>query len=841
MDFAEGFGVSDKKLFAVRDQVIARAKEYQARGLSDSFFKRQTIKFKSLFTNSAKTDQEIMDEIYIDAYATCYLAIQEAMKDKKITPYDVQIEAALVMKDKNIAEMKTGEGKTIAGLMPIYLKALCGKGVHVMTSNEYLSQRDYEESKKTFELLGLTSGLLPKKDKKDDNNIAQKQRAYECDITYGEVREFVFDDLRDKTVDKLSDQVSYGRHSYAILDEIDSFLIDESLSPCVLSKTVSGEENKQLIQELDIARSIIEDPEFKTYIIKQEELGTMNVGLKNVRTSNYGCVVYPDNVEITDKGSDIIYKKIKQLSPQLPPNLSGVNDIIYWVDLVKLLLKSKHILKKGVHYEITEQEKNGKKEKKISLYSLSTGRLSPNKRYSGGEQECLEYLHHLKLSQPGITTASTTYPAFFKQYLEFSGMTGTAKAEASEFLSEYDLGMRQIRERIPGKLKDNGYIIYETEEEKNNAILAMVFAKSVAPGRATLIGTTSSETADKLAQKFEAVFKAKNFSFPMQVLSGTQSRDEAQKIAQAGKPRSITIATNMAGRGTDIKLDERTLKPDPKDPSEAGLMVVLSDFYLDERTHDQFVGRAARKGQPGSAVTILSLEDPIMKYLGIGLSQEHGKKGVPLDEKLTKQIVKELEKYRKIDHGSKQQTRKWNNNCGMIEQEMFQEIYQTRQTLLSEKDLLGRLESLAPRFSEVLETEVEQKGFLHLKTYWDAANVVLPLKEQCKQDPQSLKTELERTYLDSLSTITPEETEQVRKEILKTYDSKWQDMLGGIEFTRKSMTAESGGNNSTAFWSNYIRELDKQVKQFMDDVQTSIVEIVAKKASKAVVNGGKTI
>lgn len=539
-----GEGKALKRLESKADAVLALADEMAA--LSDDALKAKTDEFKERYAKG-----ETLDELLVEAFATAREAARRTIGEY---PYRVQIMGAMAMHDGDIAEMRTGEGKTLTSTMCIYLNALAGKGVHVVTVNDYLAGRDAEWMGQIYRFLGMSVGVNSR-----PLSPAEKRAAFACDITYTTNSELGFDYLRDNMVTDIKDRVLRGLH-VAIVDEVDSILIDESRTPLIISGGAKKTANLYL-QADAFAKRLQED--------------------------DYEIDEKTKQIMLTEKGVNNAEAYFKV------DNLYDVNHT-QLVHHITQALKANYIMKNEVEYVVQDDE--------VVIVDQFTGRTMPGRAYSDGLHQAIEAKEGVSIKEETSTLATITYQNFFRLYDKLAGMTGTAKTEEEEFLDIYNMRVVEIPTNRPILRVDYPDAIFASPELKYAALVNEV-KELYAKGQPVLVGTISvesSELVDKLLNK-EGI--------PHEVLNAKNHAREAEIIAKAGRPKSVTIATNMAGRGTDIKLTEES-------KALGGLVVLGSERHESRRIDNQLRGRSGRQGDPGYSRFYVSLRDELMIRFG---------------------------------------------------------------------------------------------------------------------------------------------------------------------------------------------------------------------------------
>jgi len=569
------FGTKSQRDLKKLAPVVAKINslEPEISKLSDEELKNKTVYFKELLA-AGKT----LDDILPEAFAV----VREAAKRViGLRHYDVQLLGGMVLHQGKIAEMRTGEGKTLVATLPSYLNALTGKGVHVVTVNDYLAKRDRNWMGPIHEFLGLTVGFINR-----EMENAGRQEMYKKDITYVTNNELGFDYLRDNMVVNRADRV-LRKLNYCIVDEVDSILIDEARTPLIISGPA-----EQSTDKYEIVDRII--PNLKVRKITEDEEIKAKYSGENL-AKGYDAIIDEKNhnATLTEEG---VTKAEKFLHVE---NL--YNDVeSEWVHHINQALRAHHLYEKDVDYVVKDGE--------VIIVDEFTGRLMPGRRWSDGLHQAVEAKERIKIKEENQTLATITFQNFFKLYAKLSGMTGTAMTESSEFWQIYKLDVTEIPPNRPSQRVDGADLVYRTEREKFNAITADIEAlwKKGAP---VLVGTRSIEKSEKVANMLRSK------GIPHQVLNAKYHEMEAQIISQAGAKGTVTIATNMAGRGTDIVLGGNPAAPESQAAVVAlgGLHIIGTERHESRRIDNQLRGRCARQGDPGSSRFYISLDDELMR------------------------------------------------------------------------------------------------------------------------------------------------------------------------------------------------------------------------------------
>ncbi|WP_317395854.1 preprotein translocase subunit SecA [Faecalicoccus pleomorphus] len=545
----------------IADQVLSHENEMAA--LSDDQLKEKTEEYKKRLAEG-----ETVDDLLPEAFATAREAAYRVINEK---PYRVQVMGAVAMHKGDIAEMKTGEGKTLTATMAVYLNALTGQGVHVITVNEYLAGRDAAWMGEIYRFLGLSVGV-----NKRELKAKEKREAYACDITYTTNSELGFDYLRDNMVTRVEDRVMRGLHM-AIIDEVDSVLIDESRTPLIISG--GKKETANLYIQADKFAKTLVAPEYETDRFTHE---------KHLISGDYDIDEKTRQVMLSEDG---VHKAEKYF------HIKNLYDIEHTqlVHHINQALKANYIFTNEVEYVVSDDQE-------IVIVDQFTGRLMPGRAYSDGLHQAIEAKEGVPIKEETSTLATITYQNFFRLYEKLAGMTGTAKTEEEEFLSTYNMKVVVIPTNRPVIREDQPDEIYAHKDCKYKALVEEV-KRLYTKGQPVLVGTIAVETSELISNML------KKEGIPHEVLNAKNHAREAEIIAKAGRPKSVTIATNMAGRGTDIKLTKETREL-------GGLAVLGSERHESRRIDNQLRGRSGRQGDPGFSRFYVSLEDNLMVRFG---------------------------------------------------------------------------------------------------------------------------------------------------------------------------------------------------------------------------------
>lgn len=710
--FSKLFSEEQRELASLEkmaDKVISYEPEMQK--LSDEELADKTTEYKERLANG-----ETIDDILYEAFATAREMAYRQLGEK---PYKVQIMGAIAMHKGDIAEMKTGEGKTLTATMCVYLNALAGKGVHVITVNEYLAGRDADWMGRIYRALGLTVGV-----NKRELNAREKREAYECDITYTTNSELGFDYLRDNMVTSVKDRVMRGLHM-AIIDEVDSVLIDESRTPLIISG--GKKQTANLYIQADKFVKTLEAPEYETDKFTHE---------KTLISGDYDIDQKTRQIMLSEAGVEKAEKYFKL------DNLYDINHT-QLVHHINQALRANYIMMKEVEYVVSDNQE-------IVIVDQFTGRMMPGRAYSDGLHQAIEAKEGVPIKEETSTLATITYQNFFRLYEKLAGMTGTAKTEEEEFLSTYNMRVVVIPTNRPVIRKDMPDEIYAHKDDKYRALVREVKAL-YEKGQPVLVGTIAVETSELISEML------KKEGIPHEVLNAKNHAREAEIVAMAGRPKSVTIATNMAGRGTDIKLTEESRKL-------GGLAVIGSERHESRRIDNQLRGRSGRQGDPGFSRFFVSLEDSLMVRFG-------GEKLQKLFEKMGDEQIE-----------SKAVTK----SITMAQKRVEGYNFDMRKQLLDYDDVLRRQrEIIYAQRNRILESE-EVHEMVHVifeKTLDQTLQAnILDEKKQTVDIPGLCKS-LEMTGLTEDRAIHAQELEGLKYEEIKLHclNHIWNDYEKEIE------------------------------------------------------------
>lgn len=714
--------------------------EPQMQALSDDELRACTEKYKERLKNG-----ETVEDILYEAFATAREAAYRVINEK---PYRVQIMGALAMHKGDIAEMKTGEGKTLTATMAVYANALAGQGVHVITVNEYLAGRDAAWMGEIYRFLGLTVGV-----NKRELSPKQKKEAYDCDITYTTNSELGFDYLRDNMVTRVEDRVMRGLHM-AIIDEVDSVLIDESRTPLIIS---GGKKNTAnlYIQADKFVKTLIA-PEYETDTFTHE---------KKLVSGDYDIDEKTRQVMLSEDGVTKAEKYFK---------ISNLYDVDHTqlVHHINQALRANYIMTKEVEYVVSDEQE-------IVIVDQFTGRLMPGRAYSDGLHQAIEAKEGVPIKEETSTLATITYQNFFRLYEKLAGMTGTAKTEEEEFLSTYNMRVVCIPTNRPIAREDLPDEIYAHKSDKFEALVREVKALHH-KGQPVLVGTIAVETSELISQML------KKEGVPHNLLNAKNHAKEAEIVALAGRPKSVTIATNMAGRGTDIKLTAESREL-------GGLAVLGSERHESRRIDNQLRGRSGRQGDPGFSRFYVSLEDDLMVRFG-------GNKLQKLFEKVDDEKIE-----------SKAVTR----SITMAQKRVEGYNFDARKQLLDYDDVLRRQrEIIYEERNKVLESQEVHEMVHTIFENTLNATVDANLTDKKSVDCTSLEKSLEMMGLQDNRAVHASELENKKVDEVKAYllDKVWKGYEDEIHLVKdqfypfeKTVVLRNIDRN----WIQHIDQMDK--------------------------------
>lgn len=732
-----------RKLEKMADRVFSYADEMAA--LSDEQLQAKTIEFKERYSKG-----ESLDDLLYEAYAVVREAARRVLG---LYPYKVQVMGGIVLHNGDVPEMRTGEGKTLTATMPVYLNALSGKGVHVVTVNEYLTTRDATEMGELYSWLGLSVGI----------NLAaksplEKREAYNCDITYSTNSEIGFDYLRDNMVVRAEDMVQRPLN-YAVVDEVDSILIDEARTPLI----VSGPQGSETNQLYFLADNFVKSLDKEDYII---DVPSKTIGL-------------------SDTGIDKAEKFFKL------NNLYDIENVAI-THFLDNALRANYIMTYDVDYLVNEDQE-------VMIIDPFTGRTMEGRRYSDGLHQAIEAKEGVPVQNESKTSASITYQNLFRMYKKLAGMTGTGKTEEEEFREIYNMRVVPIPTNRPIARVDHEDLLYPSLEYKFNAVIADV-KRRYEKGQPVLVGTVAVETSDLISQKLVAA------GVPHEVLNAKNHYREAQIIMNAGQRGAVTIATNMAGRGTDIKLG-------PGVRELGGLCVIGTERHESRRIDNQLRGRSGRQGDPGESQFYLSLEDDLMKRFGserIKVFMERMNLSEEESVIKSKMLTRQVESAQKRVEGNNYDIRKQVLQYDDVMREQREIIYKQRQDVITaDRDLAPEIKAMMKR---TIERQVEGH-FLGSKD--EAIDGIIKfahttLVEDGTMHAESFKSMNKKEIIDELYELAlrvyDSQVKKLRDEdrirefqkvlILRVVDNKWTDHIDAMDQLRNAVSLRGYAQNN---------------------------------------------
>ena len=763
-----------KSAYPLVAQINALEAAHQAMSDADIIAKTQALRARA-------EGGEDLNALLPEAFANCREAARRALG---LRAHDVQLVGGIFLHQGNIAEMKTGEGKTLVATFPAYLNALSGKGVHIVTVNDYLAKRDAEWMGKVYAALGLTTGVVYPRQPDDE-----KRTAYAADITYATNNELGFDYLRDNMRASLADMAQRG-HNFAIVDEVDSILIDEARTPLIISGPT--QDRSELYVTIDKIIPEVQDDHF-----------TID---EKARSATF-----------SDEGNDFLEARL--LETGLLPEGQSLYDpeSTTIVHHLTNALRAHKLFFKDQQYIVRSGE--------VVLVDEFTGRMMPGRRLSDGLHQAIEAKEGCAIQPENVTLASVTFQNYFRLYDKLAGMTGTAATEAEEFMAIYGLGVVEIPTNVPVARQDDDDAVYRTAREKYEAIVETI-REAHAKGQPVLVGTTSIEKSEMLGKMLEKA------GLPHNILNARQHEQEAQIVADAGKLGAVTIATNMAGRGTDIKLggnvEFRIMQAIAADPTgdhaairtqieaehkgdeekvkaAGGLYVLATERHESRRIDNQLRGRSGRQGDPGVSRFYLSLEDPLMRLFASdrmknmmrSMGMEHGES---IEHRMvTNAIVKAQ---RKVE-GRNFDIRKHLLEYDDVANDQRQVVYQQRNDLLEDDDISDVITNVRQDVvNYVIDSFIAPQS---LEEQWDIEGlekalatdfaIQLPvaqwLEEDTRLDEETLRSRIadiiETDYQTRYAAVGAQMREVERQIMLQVLDNQWKDHLANMDQLRQGI------------------------------------------------------
>ncbi len=780
-----------KRFEGIADQIIALEDEMSK--LKDKEFKAKTEEWKKFLAEGGD-----IEEIVVPAFALAREAAYRTIGEK---PFKVQVIGGLAIHYGNIAEMKTGEGKTLTTVLPAYLNALTGKGVHVVTTNEYLSDRNANWMKPAYDLLGVTVGINLR-----ELSPQQKQEAYNCDITYSTNNEIGFDYLRDNMVIRKEDRTQRPLN-FCIIDEVDSILIDEARTPLIIS---GGKFN---------SNDLYIDADRAAKRLKEEEDYTIDVKTRNV--------------SLTENGS----KKIEAIC-----NIKNLYDLenTVFVHHLNQALKANYGFKKDVDYVVENGE--------VIIVDQFTGRLMHGRQFSEGLHQAIEAKEGVTINTETKTMATITFQNLFRMYNKLAGMTGTAKTESEEFRAIYNMYVIEIPTNREVIRIDHPDLVYPTAKGKYKAIINYI-AKVHETGQPILVGTISVETNEYLSSLL------KKAGLKHEILNAKNHEREAEIIAKAGEKGAITLATNMAGRGTDIKLGEGVKEL-------GGLCVVGTERHEARRIDNQLRGRAGRQGDPGSSQFFVSFEDDLIKRFGLESAKTALLRlGLEEDQAIrSRRLTKSIESAQKRVEGNNYDIRKSLLDYDNVLNEQREIIYERRNEILDQDNIHDRIQkSFKNTITALIESHIAPEGYLTKKDKEEIVDYVntnfvknnsLKLADiEDKKDDEIIEHIYELIQKDYSKKMVNDElmTEFEKAISLRVIDTCWVDHMSEMEHLKEGIGLRGYGqvNPIQAYTTEGYELFDKLLDRIDKDIATFLLKaevrqnVERKQTLKGNANDGK--
>ena len=778
---------SERELRRIKPQVDAvMALQGEMRQKTDAELRERTDHFKRQLAEGSS-----LDDVLVDAYATVREAARRVLH---MEHFRVQVIGGIILHQGRIAEMKTGEGKTLVSTLPAYLNALEGKGVHIVTVNDYLASRDADWMGKVHEFLGLSVGCIL-----NSMNSDERRAAYACDITYVTNNELGFDYLRDNMAIYKNQLVQRGLH-YAIIDEIDSILIDEARTPLIISG--QSDKSTKLYEACDLLAKRMERGEGNGEFSKMDAL----MGVEQEESGDFIVNEKDKLINLTAQGVEKVesYFHLKNLAD--PENLEIQHNII-------LALRANNLMHRDHDYIVRDDE--------VLIVDEFTGRVMPGRRYSDGLHQAIEAKEHVKVKRESKTLATITFQNFFNKFEKKCGMTGTALTEEQEFRDIYGMDVIEIPTNVPVIRLDEQDAVYKTRKEKFKAVVQAV-KEAHEKGQPVLVGTITIETSELLSSLL------KKEGIEHNVLNAKFHELEAEIIEQAGQHGAVTIATNMAGRGTDIKLDDEAR-------AAGGLRIIGTERHESRRIDNQLRGRSGRQGDPGVSKFYISLEDDLMRLFGserlIGMFNALGiPEGQEIEHRmLTRSIEQAQKKIEENNFGIRKNLLEYDR----VNNEQREIIYAERRRVLDGESMR---DSVYKMITDFIEEKVDTvAGESSDADDWDLSELnelILPtiplrpitrgrMSERTREGlKQQLKAEAVKLYEDKEAEFpTPETIREIERVILlKVIDRKWMDHIDDMDQLRQGIGLQAYGQRDPlveyrAAGYDMFDEMTKSIKE----------------------------
>ena len=800
-----GGGKLASELNAKIDAINAKEQEFEK--LTDSEIKNTFQKLKSDLKDSTK------HEIEVDAFGLVREAAKRTINERH---YDVQLFGGLVLLRNKISEMKTGEGKTLVSTLPISLMSLFGKGVHVVTVNDYLAKRDSEWMKPIYNMVGLDVGLIY-----SNQEYLKKIEAYQKDITYGTNNEFGFDYLRDNMAQN-KEQLTQGELFYAVVDEVDSILVDEARTPLIISGTVT-ESTKWYQQFSKIVKTMKEDIHYEVDETKRQ--------------------IHP-----TEEGIEFVESKLGVA------NLYE-NTETNFIHYLTASLRAKAVYVKDVDYIVSEGQ--------IKIVDEFTGRILEGRRYSDGLHQAIEAKENVRIQDENQTLASVTYQNYFRMYENLSGMTGTAKTEEEELIQIYNLEVIEIPTNLPIQRADNQDVVYKTKKAKIEAVINDIKERNE-KGQPVLLGTVSVESSEEISKSLT------NNGIKHSVLNAKNHEQEASIIAQAGKLKAVTVATNMAGRGVDIKLggnseemtlleaknedklddidfinkkrqenEKKTIEEKEQVLKCGGLYVIGTERHESRRIDNQLRGRSGRQGDPGESRFFISLEDDLMRrFQGERIQSIMDKLNLPDDERIEQNMVtKSIERAQAQVESLNFEIRKNVLKFDQVLNQQREVIYKWRRKLLVSEDISDLIYEWLDDLTESLQKNIDS----HKQSYENKEHFEMLINEELNSilnevnKNKLLETKEINDYLevnDSLKSLFQDNSEShasdfwniARMASLSFIDQFWKTHLSEMDYLRSGIGLRAMGQRDPLV--EYQKEGYDLFEELVFNVKTSVIRLL---------------
>ena len=779
-----------KRIYPIVDKIESLRPDMQA--LTDDELRGKTQEFKDRLAAG-----ETLDDLLPEAYA---VVREGARRSLGMEHFRVQLIGGIILHQGRIAEMRTGEGKTLVSTLPAYLNALEGKGVHIVTVNDYLAKRDAEWMGEVHRFLGLTVGVVL-----NDMSKEERQEAYNCDITYITNNELGFDYLRDNMVVREKDLVQRGLH-YCIIDEVDSVLIDEARTPLIISGQ-SGKSTK-LYEMCDILARQLKRGEDVPEFSKMDAI----MGVEQEETGDFIVNEKDKVVNLTQEGVSKVEQFFRIDNLADPENLEIQHNVI-------LALRAHNLMHRDQDYVVKDDQ--------VMIVDSFTGRIMPGRRYSDGLHQAIEAKEHVQVKRESMTLANITFQNFFNKYDKKAGMTGTALTEEQEFRDIYGMDVIEIPTNKPIQRIDHEDVVYKTKREKYKAVVEEV-KKAHAKGQPVLVGTITIEVSELISKMLNKE------GIPHNVLNAKFHEKEAEIVAQAGQHGAVTIATNMAGRGTDIKIDEEAR-------AVGGLKIIGTERHESRRIDNQLRGRSGRQGDVGESQFFISLEDDLMRLFGserlIGIFNSLG---VPEGEQITHKMLSDtIEKAQKKIESNNFAIRKNLLEYDRVNNEQREMVYAQRRRVLMGENMKSQIQDM---IRNVVENSVNSVLNGVPKNEWDLHElnqVLLPIVPLAKlsaervADVSDVNALIEKLQDEALKLYDAKEAEFPEAEqfreverviLLRVIDRKWMEEIDDMDQLRQNIGLQAYAQRNPV--DEYKMASYDMMDAMNDAIQTETVTIM---------------